>query len=90
VAPNKKKEKLHLRIYTRQGVLFDSEINSLSSRNVEGKFDVLREHAQFISIIKEKITIRLINGTVQEVPLDNAVMRVKGEEVQVFLGIKQG
>lgn len=82
-------QKLYLKIFTRQGILFDSEIASLSSTNVDGKFDVLRQHAQFISIIKEKITIRLLNGTVQEVPVDNAVMRVKGEQAQVFLGIKQ-
>lgn len=82
-------ERLFLKIFTRQGILFDSEVDSLTSKNTEGTFDVLRQHAQFISIIKEKIIIRNINGKIQEVPVDNAVMRVKGELVQVFLGIKQ-
>jgi F-type H+-transporting ATPase subunit epsilon len=81
--------KLFLKIITRQGVLFNSEIKSLSSRNDRGPFDVLREHAQFISIIKDKITIRMPDGKVQEIPVDNGVMRVKGELIQVFLGIKQ-
>lgn len=81
--------KLHLKILTRQGVVFDGEVKSLSSKNAEGNFDVLQKHAQFISIIKDKITIRLASGQVQEVPVDNGVMRVKGQLVQVFLGIKQ-
>ena len=83
-----KPERLYLKIFTRQGILFDSEIASLSSTNIEGKFDVLRQHAQFISIIKDKITIRMLDGKVQEISVDNAVMRVKGEVIQVFLGIK--
>lgn len=80
---------LRLKIITRQGTLFDGEVKSLTSKNDSGTFDVLQKHAQFISIIKEKIIIRLQSGQVQEVPVDNGVMRVKGELVQVFLGIKQ-
>jgi len=89
VAASSGAKKLFLKIITRQGVVFDGEVESLSSKNAQGAFDVLKQHAQFISIIKEKIIIRLGGGKVQEVPIDNAVMRVKGELVQVFLGIKQ-
>lgn len=81
--------KLFLKIITRQGILFNSEISSLSSKNDQGSFDVLRDHAQFISIIKDKITVRMPDGKVQEIPVDNGVMRVKADVVQVFLGIKQ-
>jgi F0F1-type ATP synthase epsilon subunit len=81
--------RLFLKVITRQGILFDKEIKSLSSTNTEGAFDVLQKHAQFISIINNKLTVRLIDGTVQEIPVQNGVMRVKGEIVQVFLGIKQ-
>lgn len=81
--------KLFLKIITRQGVLFDKEITSLSSSNDKGPFDVLRNHTQFISIIKDKITIKNLDGTVQEIAVNNAVMRVKSGLVQVFLGIKQ-
>lgn len=81
--------RLFLKILTRQGILFDSEVDSVSSTNSEGKFDVLRQHTQFISIIKDKITIRTLDGKVQELAVDNAVMRVKDGQIQVFLGIKQ-
>ncbi|OGM32100.1 hypothetical protein A2803_00860 [Candidatus Woesebacteria bacterium RIFCSPHIGHO2_01_FULL_44_21] len=81
--------KLFLKVITRQGVLFDGEVSSVSSINKEGPFDVLRRHTQFISIIKNKLTIRKLDNKIQEIPVDNAVMRVKNELVQVFLGIKQ-
>lgn len=82
--------KLFLRILTRQGVLFNGEVVSLTSFNDRGPFDVLRKHAQFISIIKQKVIMRLPEGGVHEVPVDNAIMRVKGSVVQVFIGIRQG
>lgn len=81
--------RLFLRVLTRSGALFDGEVDSVSSVNQKGAFDVLRRHSQFISIIKDKIVIRMLDGTKREIPVDNAVMRVKGELVQVFLGIKQ-
>lgn len=81
--------KLFLKIITRQGVPFNGEIKSLSSTNEHGAFDVLQKHTQFISIIKKKLTIRMLDNSVREIPIDNAVMRVKGSEVQVYLGIKQ-
>lgn len=89
MAADTKEPKLFLKVITRQGILFDGEIKSVSSTNQAGNFDVLRKHAQFISIIKNKIVIRKIDDNVQEIPVDNAIMRVKGEQVQVFLGIKQ-
>lgn len=89
MAVDTKEPKLFLKVITRQGILFDGEIKSVSSTNEAGNFDVLRKHAQFISIIKNKIVIRKLDDTVNEIPVDNAIMRVKGEQVQVFLGIKQ-
>lgn len=81
--------KLYLKILTRKGTIFNQEIESLTSYNDTGRFDVLREHAQFISIIKNKVIARLKDGKDQQIPVDNAIMRVKGEVVEVFLGIKQ-
>ncbi len=89
MAVDTKEPKLFLKVITRQGILFDGEIKSVSSTNEAGNFDVLRKHAQFISIIKNKIVIRKLDDTINEIPVDNAIMRVKGEQVQVFLGIKQ-
>lgn len=82
-------QKLILTVLTRRGVIFDQEVLSLTSYNDTGRFDVLQEHAQFISIIKDKIIARLLDGRDQQIPVSNGIMRVKGEKVEVFLGIKQ-
>lgn len=81
--------KLYLSVITREGVQFDGEVESITSYNDSGRFDVLRDHAQFISIIKDKVVVRQIDGATKEFPVENAIMRVKGTQVEVFLGIKQ-
>ena len=81
--------RLFLKVITRKGTSFDAEIDSLTGHNDKGDFDVLRQHSQFISLIKNKLIVRLLDRKVQEIPVDNAIMRVKGENIEVFIGIKQ-
>jgi len=83
------KKKLYLTIRTRRGVMYDGEVQSITSFNDKGEFDVLREHTQFISIIKNRVVITQLDGEEREFPVDNAIMRVKREYVEVFLGVKQ-
>ena len=82
-------QRLFLKVITRKGVAFNAEVDSITGQNNKGDFDVLRQHSQFISLIKNKLIVRLLDHKIQEIPVDNAVMRVKGDNVEVFVGIKQ-
>lgn len=83
-----KPRKLFLKVHTRKGIILDEEVKSISSVNDKGKFDVLQQHAQFISKIKDHIRFVKLNGEDLIIPVGDAIMRVKGVEVEVFLGIK--
>lgn len=83
-----KPERLYLTIHTRNGDILNEEVQSVSSVNDTGKFDVLREHSQFITKIKDNVNVVKIDGTDLVIPVEDAIMRVKGEMVEVFLGIK--
>lgn len=82
-------QRIFLKVYTRQGITFNSEVNSITGYNDKGTFDVLKQHAQFISLVKKVLIVRLLDNKVQEIPVDNSIMRVKSETVEVFIGIKQ-
>lgn len=82
-------EHLYLKVRTRRGISFESEIQSLTGFNEVGTFDVLRKHTQFISHIRDKIIVRMLDGSTKNIPVENSIMRVKGENVLVFIGIKQ-
>ena len=75
-------------IRTTEKVLFEGSVKALTSINDTGQFDVLPLHANFISIIKSKITVKNNDGSRQEFPIDGGVMRVQENNVEVFLGIE--
>lgn len=66
---------LNVKILTPKQTLFDGEALSVSSKNSNGKFDILPEHANFLTLIenqpltvikqnKEKITLNLVAGVI--------------------------
>lgn len=53
---------LHVRIISPQQLLLDAEATSVSSKNVQGNFDILAQHANFITLIENSpIVVRMQN-----------------------------
>lgn len=44
------KPTLHVRIISPQQLLLDTEAESVSSKNLQGNFDILPQHANFITL----------------------------------------
>lgn len=84
-----KRGPLYLMVRNREQVLFSGEVVSVSSHNDKGKFDVLKRHANFISLISKSLLIRLKDGKEKEIKIDNGVMKVLGNKVEVYLGIRE-
>lgn len=78
---------LHVVIRNREKVIFDDMAEALSSVNSEGAFDVLAEHINFISIIREYITIHKPDKTKQEYKLRIGLMKVSGNKIEIYVGI---
>lgn len=66
---------LNVKILTPKQTLFEGEALSVSSKNSSGKFDILPQHANFLTLIenqpltvikqnKEKITLNLVAGVI--------------------------
>jgi hypothetical protein len=91
--------KFHLKVASREGIVFEGDVDSITSFNEKGKFDVLASHANFISLIKNGLTVREVGGTEgkdtagkkvigKEIGFDNALIRVRENNVEVYLGIE--
>ena len=51
---------LHVRIISPQQLILDTEALSVSSKNTQGNFDILPQHANFITLIeKSPIVVRI-------------------------------
>lgn len=83
------KKTLQLLVKTRDGTLFDGVVESVTSVNKVGKFDILGNHANFISLIQEKLTIKEENGGKREFPIESGLVRTSKNKVEIYLGIKK-
>jgi len=80
-------ERLEVEVMGRDRVVYRGEAVSVSSVNGKGKFDILPEHANFITLIGERLVIRPVMGEVVDVPIRFGLMRVLRGRVEVFLGV---
>lgn len=85
---DKTDQPLFLKVRTREDVLYDGEVDSLTSVNEEGRFDVLKRHANFTSLIKDYIIIRDLKGGKREIKIGQGIMKILDNKVSVYLGIK--
>lgn len=78
----------HLRIISREGVVFEDDASSISSYNEKGLFDILAQHANFISLLQKSMQIIDLQGQKKEITFPNALMKVTQNHVNVYLGIE--
>lgn len=78
----------NLTISSREGTVFQGQVQSITSYNEKGKFDVLAEHANFISLIKDSIILIDLKGKKQEIKINNALLKVHQNIVKIYLGIE--
>ena len=79
--------RLFVSVKSPQQVHYEGWAKAISSINNKGKFDILGYHANFITIIKQSITIHLENKEKITIPLEQGVIKVSKNNVRVFLGI---
>ena len=80
-------ESILVSVFTRQKALFQGEAYGLTSRNEKGVFDILPRHANFITLIKQFLTIYTKEEGKKEYPLDNGVLEVDRNRVWVYIGV---
>lgn len=79
---------IYIKVRNPDEVLFEGEVDQISSSNKIGKFDILDNHANFISLIQDALIMKKA-GAVNEIKVDSGVLRVQENKVFVYLGIKK-
>ena len=80
-------EKIHVTVRNRTQILFSEFVKSLTSKNDTGIFDILPEHANFISLIGGSLVLRKLDGQKQEIPLRNGVIKVKDNAIYCYIDL---
>ncbi|HSA83684.1 MAG TPA: hypothetical protein VLF20_02245 [Patescibacteria group bacterium] len=75
-------------IINTEQVLFEGDVDRISSFNEVGAFDVYPMHANFISIINKQLRLYNKHDIVKELTFETAIMKVKQDIVSIFLGVE--
>ncbi len=78
---------LNLKIRTRKELIFYGEVSFFTSFNSFGKFDILPDHEQYISLIKNTISFIDSNGKKSEYKLSSGLIRVVNNQISAFIEI---
>lgn len=74
-----------LTIVGRQGPIFEGEVKAVSSINAKGPFDILAQHAEFISLIERQVTIHHADGHQEQMKIDTGVIEVDENRIKIYL-----
>lgn len=78
----------HVEFRDQHGLVFSGEVAALSSQNSQGPFDILPNHAHFISLIRDQVTLNLVNGGNKEFQIQQGVLRCFDNKVEIFTGLE--
>lgn len=78
---------LSLIIKNRDKIIFEDKAKAITSLNDRGVFDILPRHSNFISLIKQYVIVHKADGSKQEIPCQEGVLRVEQDLVKVYIDI---
>ena len=79
--------KLHIRLVSPKGVLFDGEADKVTLPGAEGKFMVLPRHAPIISALVEGEVVYSAEGVEESVAIAGGFADVKDDTVTVAVEV---
>ena len=84
-------DSFQVKIQTPEGVVWEGDVQALSSRNSMGSFDILPDHANIITLVEgEPISVVTATGS-REFKFDRAIISVKDNVAAVYaeIAVKQ-
>lgn len=68
--------------------IFEGDCERISSFNEVGPFDIYPMHANFISILRQELSLYMNSKVIKQLQFEQAVLKVKQDIVHIFLGIE--
>lgn len=84
IQPN---QALRVMLRNSEKVIYDGTAWAVSSVNDRGVFDILPNHINFITMIKDSLTIHKPDRTIQEYKIRTGLMRVSSNTIEIYVGL---
>lgn len=75
-------------VRNKDQILYSGHPYALTAVNDKGIFDILPQHENFISLIKEKVTIHDSQKAKHEMKIENGILRVHEDKVYIYVNFK--
>lgn len=80
------KEKISVRIMSPVAVVWEAAVSALTAENSEGVFDILPDHAHFMSLVNNSpISMQLSDGGNKEFTFENALLFCADNKVTIYI-----
>jgi F0F1-type ATP synthase epsilon subunit len=84
---NSKSSSLSVTVSSRQKTLFAGSALSVSSKNKVGDFDILPEHANFVTLVFDYVLVNKNQENERKIELEHGVLTVLNNAVKVYIGL---
>jgi len=78
----------YLIVKNRHSILYEGEVENVSTYNRIGVFNILLDHSNFMSLVDKEIIIKEKMGTTKKIDVTNGLVKVKENKIWIYLGIK--
>lgn len=79
-------ETIHTRILSSVALVFEATATAISATNSEGMFDILPDHARFMSLLAPTpVTIELHTGQTKVFTFENAVLFFEDNVATIYV-----
>lgn len=78
------KKKLHLKITTHEKVVFDSDVDEIYSKGVQGEFGILPNHIPFMTALDVGVTKVVVDGTPEYFTTMGGVFQLKDNDALIL------
>lgn len=78
---------IKLTVRDAENIIFNGDVDRISSFNEVGRFDIYPKHANFISIIRKQLTLYNDHKIIKDLKIEQAVLKIKSNTATIFLGI---
>lgn len=82
-------KKLHLKITTHERVVFDEDVDEISSRSTEGSFGVLPGHIPFMCPLDIGVTKVVKDGKAQIFTIMGGIFQLQGAEALILTNVAE-
>jgi len=79
-------ETIAIKIMSPVAVVWEAQVIAISAENSEGAFDILPDHARFMSLLNtSEVTMELQDTTVKTFTFDNAVLFFEDNVAVIYI-----